>query len=258
MNCDQMREAMDTGIPQDIVQSHLSGCSDCTEWSSLLKLLGTQPRVQAPANFDARLQARLASEEVKLLALVNSLLPVNAPADFDFRLRGRLAQAKAEKAARSPLVGLAELWASSFSLGRATTALAAVALIVAFSALQLTRNNNQSVTTTTDIARVQANQPGVVTPSTQPMLPVAHEQIAKATARVPRQAAPTMAKAFVATPAVETLTSGRLIASNASERYVYDSVTGQETKMVSGGVAYGQQLANLVRPSKAEPVGLAF
>src|SRR5262245_31515309 len=118
MTCEQIREAMDTGIQQDTVQRHLAGCSDCAEWSALLNLLGAQPRVQAPADFDMRLQARLASEEVKLLALVNSLPPVNAPADFDFRLRGRLAQARAEKAVRRPLAWLADFWANSFSLGQ--------------------------------------------------------------------------------------------------------------------------------------------
>jgi hypothetical protein len=80
----------------------------------------------------------MACEEVKLLALVNSLPPVSAPADFNFRLSGRLAQAKAEKIAWNPLAWLAEFWANSFSLGQVGTAMAAVALIVAFSAVQLT------------------------------------------------------------------------------------------------------------------------
>jgi len=230
---------MDTGIPQNAVQSHLAGCPDCTEWSSLLKLLGAQPRVQAPADFDARLQARLASEEVKLLALVNSLPPVNAPADFNFRLRARLAQAKAEKAAWSPLAWLAEFWANSFSLGQAATAMAAVALIVAFSAVQLTRHNNQPVTSDNmAMAKVEHSKPSLVAPPTHlaDITPVVRNQAAQAIVRVPRQAA---RKGFVSTPAAD-----RMIASSTVEQAVFDSAKRQETKIPNIGVAYGQQLVN--------------
>jgi hypothetical protein len=250
MNCEQIREAMDTDIRQDIVQRHLSGCADCAEWSSLLRLLGTQPRVKAPADFDARLQARLASEEVKLLALVNSLPPVTAPADFDFRLSGRLAQVKAEKAAWRPLAWLTEFWTNSFSFGQAATAMAAVALIVAVSTMQLTRNSNQPVATEANIARIQTQPPRVVVPQTQVAVPVMRDQIVKAVNRASRQAAPTLIRA-VAAPATE-----RMVASTAVERSVYDTAKGQEIK-VSGGVAYGQQLKSVLGP-KTETVAVAF
>lgn len=250
MNCEQIREAMDTDIRQDIVQGHLSGCADCAEWSSLLRLLGTQPRVKAPADFDARLQARLQSEEVKLLALVNSLPPVTAPADFNFRLSGRLAQVKAEKAAWRPLAWLTEFWTNSFSFGQAATAMAAVALIVAVSTMQLTRNSNQPVATESNIADVRTQAPRVVVPQAQVAVPVMRDQIAKAVNRAPRQATPTLVKA-VAAPATE-----RMVASSASEQFVFDSAKGRETKMPRTTVGYGQQLAKYV--PKAESVAVAF
>jgi len=248
MTCEQMREAMDTGIPKDTLQSHLAGCPDCTEWSSLLNLLGAQPRVQAPADFNLRLQARLASEDVKLLALVNSLSPVNAPADFNFRLSGRLAQAKAEKAAWSPLAWLSEFWTNSFSFGQAATAMTAVALIVAFSAVQLTRNNNQPVVSG-DIA--MNSKPISVTPPTQQvdLTPVVPNQVVKASARAPRQA---IAKSFAVAPAAD-----KLVASNAAEQAVFDSAKRQETKIPNIGVAYGQQLVKYMPAPKAE-VAVAF
>ncbi len=251
MTCEQMREAMDTGIPQNTLQSHLAGCPDCTEWSSLLKLLGAQPRVQAPADFNTRLQARLASEEVKLLALVNSLPPVNAPADFNFRLSGRLAQAKAEKAARSPLAWLAEFLVNSFSLGQAATAMAAVVLFVAFSAVQLTRNGGQSQATSTNIAtKAETGETLRVAQPTQPnTMPTVRDQVAKAIARVPRQA---MNKGFVATPAAD-----RLVASSVTEQAVFDSAKRLETKLPNSGVAYGQQLVKYMPQSKIE-VAVAF
>jgi len=250
MTCEQMREAMDTGIPQDTLQSHLAGCPDCTEWSSLLKLLGSQPRVQAPADFNMRLQALMASEEVKLLALVNSLPPITAPADFNFRLNGRLAQAKAEKAVRSPLAWLSEFWANSFSFGQAATAMAAVALIVTLSAGQLIRNNNQPVASDNiAIAKVEARN--VVAPPTQSTdtTPAVHNQVVKSTVRAPRQA---ISKGFVVTPAAD-----KLVASNAAEQAVFDSAKRQETKIPNIQVGYGQQLVKYMPAPKAE-VAVAF
>lgn len=252
MTCEQIREAMDTGIRQNAVQGHLGGCADCAEWSSLLQLLGTQPRVKTPADFDARLQARLASEEVKLLALVNSLPPVTAPADFDFRLRARLAQAKTEKATWKPLAWLAEFWANSFSFGQVATAMAAVALIVAVSTMQFTRNGNQPLATEAEVAKVQTAEPRAVAPHTQAAAPMMRDQIVKAVNRAPRQAALTPVK-YSAAPTAE-----RMIASTAAvERSVYDAAKGREIKMSSGGVAYGQQLRPVLAP-KTETVAVAF
>jgi len=249
MTCEQMREAMDTGIPQDTLQSHLAGCPDCTEWSSLLKLLGTQPRVQAPADFNMRLQALMASEEVKLLALVNSLPPITAPADFNFRLSGRLTQTKSEKATWSPLAWLAEFWANSFSLGQAATAMAAVALIVAFSAVQLIRNGGQSQAPSTNIAaNVETGETRNVAQPSQPKATSGGQsQIAKAIVRAPRQA---MSKQV--TPAADNL-----VASNAAEQAVFDSAKRQETKIPNIQVGYGQQLVKYMPAPKAE-VAVAF
>jgi hypothetical protein len=101
-----------------VVNSHLNGCPDCRrhadEMSSLLSLLSAQPRVQAPA-------------------------------DFDFRLRARIARAKAEQ---SNPAGLFEnLWAKTFSWGQAATAMATLALVVAFSTIYFKQENVAPVKT---------------------------------------------------------------------------------------------------------------
>jgi hypothetical protein len=67
MNCKQIREAIDTASRHNpyggAVASHLNGCPDChrylDETASLLGLLGAQPRVEAPLDFEFRLRARL-------------------------------------------------------------------------------------------------------------------------------------------------------------------------------------------------------
>lgn len=116
MTCKETTVAIDTAARRssfgEAVSSHLSGCPDCrrhaSEMSSLLSLLSAQPRVQAPA-------------------------------DFDFRLRARLARAKAEQT--SPAGVFENLWARTFSWGQAATAMATLTLVVAFSTFYLKQDN---------------------------------------------------------------------------------------------------------------------
>jgi uncharacterized protein (DUF58 family) len=124
MNCKQTREAIGSSSRRnalgDSVNSHLSGCHDCRhhadETDSLLALLKAQPRVEAPA-------------------------------DFDFRLRARIARAEAEKA--SPVGAIQGIWerflAQTFSWKQATAAMAAVAVVISVSTTYLYHNNGATV-----------------------------------------------------------------------------------------------------------------
>ncbi len=122
MTCKETTAAIDTASRRssfgDAVSSHLSGCPDCRrqadEMSSLLSLLSAQPRVQAPA-------------------------------DFDFRLRARIARAKAEQT--NPAGLFENLWARTFSWGQAATAMATLALVVAFSTFYFKQDNAAPVNT---------------------------------------------------------------------------------------------------------------
>lgn len=125
MNCKQTREAIDTASRRspygDAVTSHLNGCPECRryadETNSLLRLLSAQPRVQAPA-------------------------------DFDFRLRARIARAQAEQA--NPTGWLEQLWqnflAQTFSWGQAATAMAAVAMVITVSTFYINRDSGTPMT----------------------------------------------------------------------------------------------------------------
>lgn len=122
MTCKETTAAIDNKLRRssfdDTVNSHLSGCPACRrhagEMSSLLSLLSAQPRVQAPA-------------------------------DFDFRLRARLARAKAEQT--SPAGLFEKLRASAFSWGQAATAMATLALVVTFSTFYFKQDNAAPVKT---------------------------------------------------------------------------------------------------------------
>jgi len=124
MNCKQTREAIDTvsrrSLYGDSVTSHLNGCLDCRryseETSSLLLLLSAQPRVQAPA-------------------------------DFDFKLRARIARAQAEQAApATTLQNLQKIWAQTFSWGQAATAMAAAALVITASTIYINHRGQSQAT----------------------------------------------------------------------------------------------------------------
>ncbi len=126
MNCTQIREAIDLATRRaghsPAVQSHLSGCPDCrrhaNEASSLLELLSAAPRVEAPA-------------------------------DFEFHLRARIARAKAEK----NQVGVLEsFWKRSFSFGQAATAMAAIAVAVTASSFYFNHKDEMATTVKNDVA----------------------------------------------------------------------------------------------------------
>jgi hypothetical protein len=67
MKCKQIREEIDAASRHNIrsgpVKSHMDACPDCRRYSdetaSLTRLLWTQPRVEAPPDFEFRLRARM-------------------------------------------------------------------------------------------------------------------------------------------------------------------------------------------------------
>ncbi|MBI1761293.1 MAG: hypothetical protein HYR56_07655 [Acidobacteria bacterium] len=302
MNCEQIREAIDSGIQSEAVHGHLTGCPACqqfeAETSSLLSMLSAQPRVKAlaafetqlqarlqtvlaseeskltallgslpvvtaPASFEAQLQARLASKEVNVAALVGALPAIGAPGDFDFRLRARLAQTNAEQAARGPLVWLADFWTKSFSFGPAATAMAALAVVVAFSVTQLKRETAQPNDTSALVAKVEmpkapaTHQLDVPAPLASNQVTPARQTIAvKASTRTNRPLTPAASASSkaLATPVDER----QLVASNLNEQTVFSSVTRQEMKVSRSPVAYyGQQLAKSVPALKADTLSVA-
>ena len=87
MNCKQIRDAIDNASRHNLyggaVTSHLNGCPDCRryldETASLRGLLGAQPRVGAPPDFEFRLRARLlraqAAPAIDTQGLLRKILP---------------------------------------------------------------------------------------------------------------------------------------------------------------------------------------
>jgi hypothetical protein len=151
MNCQNVRLVIDTATRRETVGEpvniHLSGCRDCRrhadDTSALIALLSAQPRVEAPA-------------------------------DFDFKLRARIARAQAEPS--SPWGTLEKLWTRSFSWGQAITATATLALVATFTAIHF-NNSDQPMVTTSDnptpaISTPSRSQPAIASAQSTPS---AHE-----------------------------------------------------------------------------------
>jgi hypothetical protein len=135
------------------------------ELPEVAALLRALPRVSAPADFNARLKARIAAaqaeanEFVDVTTLLKELPRVAAPADFDFRLRARIAQAKARQQETSA-GWLAELFGRTFSWAQAATAMAAVAVVVSLATFGVLRSGKEvRPTDKTPIAKVQPSAP---------------------------------------------------------------------------------------------------
>jgi hypothetical protein len=94
---------------------HLSDCPDCRHYAdetdALLKLISAQPRVQAPA-------------------------------DFDFKLRARIARAQSEPS--SPAAFFEKLWGRTFSWSQAAVAMATVGLAVTLTTFHFIQNDRSN------------------------------------------------------------------------------------------------------------------
>jgi len=254
MKCKQTREVIDTAsrhtLYNDSVKSHLSGCHDCRRHAdgtaSLLTLLGAQPRVEAPADFDAkvslgiaRAQADLLSDKTtSLLTLLKSQPRVEAPADFDFRLSAGIARAQAEQL--RPTSVFERTWekiARTISFGQATAVAAAALVVVTASTFYINHDNN-SPAPTIDIAKAS---PADVTPNEMKPAP---KITASGVAAGRMIAAKSTGRGEKVKPAM--FRSDELQASNSSG----DDVSGRDRvfnpitkQVVSADVAYGADKA---------------
>lgn len=137
MNCQIIRESIDTALRRagysESVHAHLGGCPDCR---------------------------RHADETSSLLALLNATPRVEAPADFDFRLRARIARTQSEPQVAAGL--LANFWSKSFSLGQAAAAMAAITVALTASTFYFTNPNEVATPSGDAIAINTAPVPSAV------------------------------------------------------------------------------------------------
>jgi len=161
MNCKQIREEIGAAPRHNqysgAVRFHLNGCGDCRRYSdetaSLTRLLGAQPRVEAPSDFEFRLRARLLQAPAR---------PAIAPRGFSWKI----------------LPG-------TFSWGQTVTAAAALTLVVTVSFLYVNRGNLTPGPGANGGARALVGQRSNGAGSTPETIAPAAESVAASPIRVP-------------------------------------------------------------------------
>ena len=194
MNCKDVKASIDMASRRNPLEreahAHLSGCQECRGYSdqssALLGLLTAQPRVEAPA-------------------------------DFDFRLRARIARAQAEPA--SPFAFLENFFGQAFSLKQAAASLAALAVMAAGTTFYFTQSNQPTPNALVIAYNVPAPNQTVETPKQVEALPVFDAPV-KSSAKSARPAMLTVASVKQETVASNATVSARrqgvLIAANNS------------------------------------------
>jgi hypothetical protein len=126
MDCQNVQASIDAAIniavrrdeANETMGAHVRSCRDCRRYSdetaALLTLLGAQPRIEAPA-------------------------------DFDFKLRARLARAKSEPAAAKGLFEKLRASSYRFSWGQTAAATATLAVVATVTALHFSTGDRAAV-----------------------------------------------------------------------------------------------------------------
>jgi len=137
MNCKDTQTALDSVSRRNPIgqsaSGHLADCSDCRRYSD---------------------------QSSALLALVSSQPRVEAPADFDFRLRARIARAESQPSG-GPVAVLANFFGLSFQVKQAAVSLAALAIMVAGATFYFTSGNQSAINNNSMIAGIQNPVPQI-------------------------------------------------------------------------------------------------
>lgn len=142
MNCRNVRREIEEAGPGDLLSTsvgeHMRNCPECVRFSD---------------------------EDVKLREIVSSLGIVEAPADFEFRLRARLAGEKRDVANHFSL--------GHFSFGFRTAAFAGLLLLFASALLLVSMRSQRETSLTAGDATPAATQPAADQHSNQPAVALA-------------------------------------------------------------------------------------
>lgn len=206
MNCKDTQAAIDSATRRAQVgqsaSTHIAGCSDCRQYSdqsnALLALLGSQPRVEAPA-------------------------------DFAFRLRARIARTEHQPA--GPFAFLENLFGQSFSIRQAAASLAALAVMAAATTFYFTGSTQPTVSNNAMVAQVE--NPGL-TVAPKMMAPVeesATGRVVNTTKSVVKAASSSRVNAVKLTPAMLPREANIAASGRENMARVYNRERGQVLEM---------------------------
>lgn len=217
MNCTGIKAVIDSASSRNPISSdvkaHLNGCPDCRSYSdktnALLTLLSAQPRVQAPA-------------------------------DFNFQLRARIARAQAKPA--SPFAFLENLFGQTFSIKQAAASLAALAVMAAGTTFYF----NQSASQPSNGQMIASNNVASIVqqPAAQIEMPVSPQTVAPKTSAPALKSA---AKSQTQPAAIKSVVLAQ--ASNNDTIRVYNREKGHVSEFSKSGYVIGaENSVSMARP----------
>ena len=218
-------------------------------------------------NLRAATDEMFADEEMRrVVGLLGELPRVAAPADFDFRLRARIATAKS--AQREEAGFWAGLFSRSFSWGQAAAVTAAAALLVSFTTFEVLHSNKETINNDLRPSVASAKLPNRVseaTPANPPASIAPQAQAAPAAVASARpvsvkhtpKAAPALNNALESSRTPITTTNFEAETMTAGNAVMIKNSRG-EARMMPVGAEYsfgiGAQVSSRPTPAAQESV----
>jgi hypothetical protein len=228
MNCKDTQAAIDSATRRAQVgqsaSTHIAGCLDCRQYSdqstTLLALLGSQPRVEAPA-------------------------------DFAFHLRARIARTEHQPA--GPFAFLENFFGHSFSIKQAAASLAALAVMAAATTFYFTGNNQPAVGNNAVVAQVE--NPGFAAAS-KVMAPTKESTpglVVNIPKPVVKAASNPRVNAVKLTPAMLPQEANIAASSKENMDRVYNRVRGQVLEMPTRTMIGAEGSITMAKPAVYTP-----
>lgn len=226
MNCKEIKTAIDMTSRRNPIgseaQAHLNGCPDCRLYSdqsnALLALITAQPRVEAPA-------------------------------DFEFKLRARIARTQAQPA--SPFGFIENFFGQTFSFRQAAASLAALAIMAAGTTFYYTHNREQSQQSGAIVAQNAVKTPQVVTVPESPAEPasISVPETKMATSAKPRVSVESLKPAvFTEAPRPQTNLVATVVSKEDTIR-VFNREKGQVNEFSARPIVYGAEGMAMAKPA---------
>ncbi len=228
MNCKDTQAAIDSATRRAQVgqsaSTHIAGCSDCRQYSdqsnALLALLGSQPRVEAPA-------------------------------DFAFHLRARIARTEHESA--GSFAFLKNFFGQSFSIKQAAASLAALAVMAAATSFYFTGGNQPAVNNNAVVAEVQKPKFAVEPKAIAQIEESASGRVVGTSKPMAKAASNARVSAVKLTPAMLPRETNIAASSRENMDRVYNRVTRQVLEMPTRTIIGAEGSIAMAKPAVYTP-----
>ena len=228
MNCKDTQTAIDSATRRAQVgqsaSTHIADCLDCRQYSdqsnALLALLGTQPRVEVPA-------------------------------DFVFHLRARIARTEHQPAGAFAFLG--NFFGQSFSIKQAAASLAALVMMAAATTFYFTGSTQPTVDNNAMVAQAENHGLAVAPKAMAQDIPGLMVSTTKPVAPVAKAASNSRVNAVKLTPAMLPREANIAASGRENMDRVYNRVRGQVLEMPTRTMIGAEGSIAMAKPASYTP-----